>query len=175
MGERSALPRLCIAVNPNDLERCKWCGGVIGKDRVRLERLGGKKVGTFCSEICSDANETSSLFAPCLFIFNVLFSILLVISGYFIETVSLIVIYNLLGICYLKGYIRGRDAASLIPRNSRKNEILNDALLLQAMTNYVECPRCHSGLEFNQEGDDKFYHCDNCDASGIIEISLVEE
>jgi hypothetical protein len=174
MGERSDLPRLSITVSPTDLGRCKWCGGVLGKDTMRFIRWH-RKNDHFCSDLCYTASLSRDFLGPCLFIANILASIILIINGYFIQSLPAMAIFYILGICYLREFIKGWEATSVIPKNSRSIETLTDTLILQAMTNYVECPVCHSALEFSQDADDKYYYCENCDASGIIEITLIEK
>jgi hypothetical protein len=155
------------------LERCDWCGGILGKDRMGLQNIKGRKLGIFCSDICMDANDSIRLSGPFIFIMTFLGTIIAFINGYFTEGVFIGVVFLPFGICYLRQYFKGRSIASVVPRNSRRNEPVTYDMILQALS-FMECSECHSGsLEIVQVEDGNIYQCENCDASGIIEITFV--
>ena len=156
MGEGSDPTRLQVTVDPKVLERCDWCGGILGKDVRRLQKIDGTLIGTFCSDICMDAINSRDLLGPGIIIMSVLLSIVSFIEGYFMGVIFIGVIFLPLGLCYLRQSLKGRSVASVVPKNSRRNETTTDTLLVHAVTNLVSCPLCDSSLDLVQEGDDIF-------------------
>jgi hypothetical protein len=177
MGERSDLPRLIVTVDPKLLKQCKWCGGAVGTGGMRVTShfLIWTRSRTFCSKTCLTANKSLSPFGPCFFIITLLCTVLLIINGYLIEAVSFIVIFNLLGICYLREFFKGRDAASQIPRNSRRNETLDDTAMLYATTTDVFCPNCNCNIDLDEVGADLVYRCEYCGVTGFIELVYLND
>ena len=55
-------------------------------------------------------------------------------------------------------------------KDSRRDDVSLDTVLLRAMPSAVLCPRCDANIDVPKVGDNMVYTCDYCGASGTIEV-----
>jgi len=160
LSDNSDLPRLHVVLKAPRIMRCRWCGIDLSDSSSAWNK------SLYCSSECMIYTEGYTFTAFIGFTLLFLF-VLFLISG-----VSLLVTFAPVGLIILV-FIQVKKMKNNAPqKGSRANGQPSDMSLLKSRLPFVKCPKCHENLNLSTIADDKVFHCQYCDATGVIEIEI---
>ncbi|MHA2118945.1 MAG: hypothetical protein ACW98J_08495 [Candidatus Thorarchaeota archaeon] len=173
MNEETSSPNLYVFVDGSNVVRCDWCETLESEKWIHAS----VREATLCSEECVKARTSMAWGGNkrglmCILVLLVLLPFSLVWNSsfpvqflfpflIFVGFVEILMIYLIIDI------VRTRER---IPKGSRHNQGFANLVQIRGVQQYGECPSCNTSINLSTVQEDMVYHCENCDASGVVEV-----
>jgi uncharacterized Zn-finger protein len=164
LSDNPDLPRLYVVLEATEQARCSWCGTI--SPRTEWSRgIGGK---VYCSNECRISGDGPAWILIVVFFIPIgLYPFLL-----FIPAAEIIIIMMTALVVLLLSYYTRETRKKASPKGSRRDEQLSEMALLQSRLQLVKCPMCNKNLNLSIVKEDGVFHCQYCDATGVLEIEI---